>query len=140
MPEQNQNGETLIDLIQLSLRFKPNIVDLSRKVRIDRWLPYTAGHTLICTTVSHHGSKHGQVINNLTPNSSILTGKLSVTCSCQDYKYRWDYALYTKNASPGVASDKIPARINNPRNTPALCKHLFRVLSIAYVKARQGTF
>lgn len=136
----NETGVPLFDLLRDSVRFRRDVVDLAKQVRIDTWAPYTRGHTLITTTVTHSGSKHGQIIDNHVPNSSILKGNLTVTCSCQDFQYRRDYALYAEGASPGVASRGIPSKIRNPRNTPILCKHLFRVLVIAREKARQGSF
>ena len=51
-------------------------------------------------------------------------GKVTVSCSCADHLYRWEYALAKKNASYITYSNGERPANTNPKNIPGCCKHV----------------
>lgn len=50
--------------------------------------------------------------------------RVNVSCSCDDFKYRAEYALHTHGAADIEYSNGEAATTTNPNNTPQCCKHL----------------
>lgn len=53
--------------------------------------------------------------------------KVKVSCSCEDHIYRWEYALWKKNASYITYSNGEVPVDTNPRLVPGCCKHVVRL-------------
>lgn len=65
--------------------------------------------------------------------SMNVDAPVKVHCNCPDFHYRFAYSLFSKGAFFGRSNkwNKVPAKQTNPKNKPAVCKHLlgvFRVL------------
>ncbi len=72
-------------------------------------------------------NKYRTTISPLLPKQPDLKGGLgnvSVSCSCADYKYRWEVANHIAGASKVVYSNGARPVITNPSNKAMLCKHL----------------
>lgn len=50
-----------------------------------------------------------------------------VSCSCERWKYMWEYALWRKGAAEIRHSNGEPPLITNKRMRKAACKHIFRL-------------
>jgi hypothetical protein len=50
---------------------------------------------------------------------------VNVSCSCDDFKYRWETALSYKGAAEIEYSDGSPPDSTNPQLRTATCKHLY---------------
>ena len=57
---------------------------------------------------------------------------LRVACDCEDFIYRWAYALRRKGACAVKLDNDKPPLDTNPTLIPGVCKHVYRVL--AYLK------
>ena len=53
-----------------------------------------------------------------------------ISCECEDFSFRWEYALTQHKASSIIHSNGEPAVIRNPKNIPGVCLHLYKVLSL----------
>jgi hypothetical protein len=53
--------------------------------------------------------------------------KVKVACSCEDHLYRWEYALYRKNASYITYSNGEPPVDTNPKLVAGACKHVVKL-------------
>lgn len=51
-------------------------------------------------------------------------GQVIVSCSCDDFKYRWEYALNKKGAARIEYSNGEPPVERNDAEVPGMCKHL----------------
>lgn len=49
---------------------------------------------------------------------------VKVHCDCEDFKYRFGYSATIKNYNIDAYKENRPAKITNPNNKGALCKHL----------------
>lgn len=47
-----------------------------------------------------------------------------VSCSCEDFKFMYEWALHNRKAADIEYSNGEPPNIKNPQYKPALCKHL----------------
>lgn len=50
-----------------------------------------------------------------------------VSCSCKDFKYRWEYANAQSQNAEIKYSNGQPALVTNPKNKKQLCKHLYAI-------------
>ena len=50
--------------------------------------------------------------------------EVKVSCSCEDFLYRWEYVLAKKGASYITYSNGEKSRQTNPANIPGCCKHV----------------
>lgn len=54
-------------------------------------------------------------------------GHVQCSCSCGDFKFRWEVALERKDAAEIEYSNGDPPIINNPLMIPSACKHLVKL-------------
>jgi hypothetical protein len=54
---------------------------------------------------------------------------VKVSCSCPDFLYRWEYALWKNGAADIIHSNGEPPIDSNPNNVPGCCKHLLATYS-----------
>ena len=56
-----------------------------------------------------------------------------VSCSCPDFKFRWEVSLAHRNNTSITYSNGAYPKITNPQLVPGVCKHVFRcaLISIA---------
>jgi len=54
-------------------------------------------------------------------------GHVQCSCSCGDFKFRWEVALERKDAAEIEYSNGQPPVINNPQMVPSACKHLVKL-------------
>lgn len=64
------------------------------------------------------------VVNCLDGASNV-----SVSCSCPDFCFKWEYALHKHGAADIIYSTGQPAATTNPGNKPGVCKHVFYLIS-----------
>lgn len=60
-----------------------------------------------------------------------------VSCSCKDFLYRWEVALYLEDAADIEYSNGELPEITNPQLAPRCCKHLVRLY--AAIGKQMGT-
>lgn len=53
-----------------------------------------------------------------------------VSCDCEDFRYRLEYALTMKNSSDRLYSTFRPPLKTNPKNLTRLCKHLLKITGL----------
>lgn len=56
-----------------------------------------------------------------------------VSCSCPDFKFRWEVSLAHRNNTSIVYSNGAYPKITNPQMTPGVCKHIFRCSATSLV-------
>ncbi|RLI86131.1 MAG: hypothetical protein DRP01_04865 [Archaeoglobales archaeon] len=49
-----------------------------------------------------------------------------VSCSCPDFKFRWEVSLAHRNNTSIIYSNGAYPKITNPQLQPGVCKHVFR--------------
>jgi hypothetical protein len=70
-----------------------------------------------------------------TSTMEFLPGKrLKLSCSCSDFMFRWEFALFTRGAADIIYGNGDPPADKNPNLKPGCCKHLVAVLSKAQEK------
>lgn len=80
---------------------------------------------------------NGNIIR-LTGSPTYLTvivllnkrGHVQCSCSCGDFKYRWEVALERKDAAEIEYSNGQPPIYNNPQMIPSACKHLVKLYQV----------
>jgi len=77
--------------------------------------------------------------NSFTPGSSasytseieILPNRaVKLSCSCDDFLFRFEYALYRRGAADIRHSNGEPPDITNPAHQPGCCKHLIALREV----------
>lgn len=66
-----------------------------------------------------------------------LQSSVWVSCSCDHFKYNYEYAMATKGASDHVYAWRQPPVTMNPEMLPGACKHILAVLDDSLRRARQ---
>jgi hypothetical protein len=61
--------------------------------------------------------------------------RIKVSCSCEFFMYRCEYALWTWGAANIKYSNGMPAKVTNPSNFPLVCKHIQSVMTL--IKSRE---
>jgi len=56
-----------------------------------------------------------------------------VSCSCPDFKYRWEVSLAHRNNTSITYSNGAYPKITNPQLVPGVCKHIFKCAATALV-------
>lgn len=51
-------------------------------------------------------------------------GQVKLSCSCDDFLFRFEYALYRKGSADIRHSNGEPSHSTNPAFTPGCCKHV----------------
>lgn len=52
-------------------------------------------------------------------------GQCDVSCTCKDFKYRWERALADKGSAKIIRSNGERALKTNPNDVASLCKHVY---------------
>lgn len=52
-------------------------------------------------------------------------GRVKASCSCPDFLFTWEYALWKKGSADIEYSNGEPPASRNPGNVPGCCKHLY---------------
>lgn len=52
-------------------------------------------------------------------------GRIKASCSCPDFLFTWEYALWAKGSADIEYSNGEPPLSRNPGNVPGCCKHLY---------------
>lgn len=73
--------------------------------------------------------KHKIWIKDLDEKDIMSSKRLWVSCDCDRFQYTWEYALTKRGASSIRFSNGEPPVDKNPRQLPAGCKHIYRVLA-----------
>lgn len=55
--------------------------------------------------------------------------KVKVACSCADHLYRWEFALYMRDASYLTYGNGEPPKDTNPKLIPGCCKHVVALVN-----------
>jgi hypothetical protein len=65
------------------------------------------------------------------------TARTWIDCTCEDFRFRWDFAL-NKKGSSGMLRAKKGVRPNetNPNETAAVCKHAYAAME--FLKKKKG--
>jgi hypothetical protein len=66
-----------------------------------------------------------------TTSLEVLKKGVMVSCSCDDFAYRFEYALHKKGAAELKYSNGDPPIDTNPSLIPGCCKHLVKLFQIA---------
>lgn len=73
--------------------------------------------------------KHKVWIKDQNGKDVMTSRDIWVSCDCDRFTFKWEYALTRKGASSIRYSNGEPAIDMNPRNIPGGCKHIFRCLN-----------
>lgn len=86
------------------------------------------------------------VARTYTPDTSYLRyttsieiwpgDKVKLSCSCDDFKYRWEYALWLRNCADIIYSNGEPPLVNNSYFKPMACKHLIALHNALVLKGK----
>lgn len=85
--------------------------------------------------------KYTTTIRPLNPIQYNLNGgdaPAVVSCSCPDFKFRWEYANAQSQNAEIKYSNGQPALITNPSNKKQLCKHLYAIKDDVITKNYQN--
>lgn len=93
------------------------IVKLSRKLEGEYKTPPLRPHRVII----QNGSKSEPLFSK--------SNRLIVSCDCEDFMYRWEYALAKRGAAVIKMSNGEAPISTNPRLVPGCCRHVGKVLS-----------
>lgn len=97
------------------------------------YTPDGYGFVAAKTQSTHHVDRHGFLVrtpvsqrNTYATIITFIDHKLNVrvSCSCHDFMYRQEYALFKRKAAEITYSNGEPALTTNPTNKPYMCKHL----------------
>ena len=64
------------------------------------------------------------------------TGRPVVSCTCEDFLFRCEYALTQWKVSVIRYGDGAPAGIKNPVNAPYVCKHILAAMQHLFNRSR----
>ncbi len=90
-----------------------------------------------CATIKSANEVCSNILTCTSENNRIHSqeirfnkqGLFWVSCDCEDFMYRWEYALSLYGATDIINSNGEPAKIRNPNNRPGVCKHIYKILS-----------
>jgi hypothetical protein len=66
-----------------------------------------------------------------------LQSSVFVSCSCDYFKYNYEYAMATRGASDHIYAWRQPPVEKNPSMLPGCCKHVLAILDDALRRTRQ---
>jgi hypothetical protein len=89
---------------------------------------------VICTPPKGSGTVHKVEARLYNPFGK--TSPTWVSCGCGNFRYTWEEALVPTHSSSDRYVGGPNKHVRNPRNIPALCKHLVRVLTYATRSAK----
>jgi hypothetical protein len=72
--------------------------------------------------------RHKTLVEAVHPGAGLYSGTVKVSCDCEDFWARWEYALNRNGAADIRFSNGQPPVEKNPRRVPGACKHVFKVL------------
>jgi hypothetical protein len=79
---------------------------------------------------THIVTPDGKIKPNDQPNKYVTVIEFldtelhaKISCSCGDFTYRWEWALWNRGAADIEYSNGDSPDINNPSYKPAMCKH-----------------
>lgn len=58
-------------------------------------------------------------------------GRVRLSCSCDDFMFRWEYALAARGGAQILYGNGEPPVDTNPRMKPGCCKHLIALIYLA---------
>lgn len=86
-------------------------------------------------TPNREKTRHRLVVYATDPNQRLRDGNVKVSCSCSDFMFTYEWVLKQLGAADLVhATDEDPG-VRNPKHTPGVCCHLYRLL-VEIAKAR----
>lgn len=93
---------------------------------------YPAVTAACISLVNKHPTVHKQTIIGMDKLVPTISGqkKVTVSCSCEDFCFTWEYALWTWGAAKIKFCNGEPAVMKNPGNYPGMCKHLVKVAKL----------
>ena len=59
------------------------------------------------------------------------SGRFRLSCSCDDFMFRWEYALAMRDGAQILYGNGEPPVDTNPRMKPGCCKHLIALIFLA---------
>ncbi|QRE00046.1 hypothetical protein [Burkholderia phage BCSR5] len=84
---------------------------------------------------THHFDQDGKKVANHERRHYVTVIKflddklnVNVSCSCDDFLYRWEWALANRGASDIFYSNGQHPDVTNPGMIPAQCKHLVKLV------------
>lgn len=105
----------------------------SRYVRIIKAMKQGKGDEYHYNTITRipgeSPRKHKQWIKDLSGKGLYNSTEIFVSCDCERFKFKWEYALWKRGASMIKFSNGEPPVTTNPNLHPAACKHCYVVLS-----------
>lgn len=74
---------------------------------------------------------HKIIVSRKEKNVPFYMNKsIMVFCDCEDFMYRWEFALFSRKATFLIRSDGNPPGETNPMLTPGACRHVAKMLSV----------
>jgi hypothetical protein len=89
--------------------------------------------TSACVSMVNRAPKlHKQTIIGMDKTGGKVSSqkRVNVSCSCEDFCFTWEYALWTWGAAKIKYCNGEPAVVKNPGNYPGMCKHLTKVAKL----------
>jgi hypothetical protein len=135
-------GLTIRKMIKETLPRTITLMNLTNVV-VTKMRKTQSGFSLMCETVTNQPNtndknalptKYRQTFENLDETTDSFSNSkwIKVSCSCPDFKYRRDYALYERGSSDLKFSTDEPPDETNPiiggKRNWGVCKHLFRCM------------
>lgn len=99
-----------------------------------KWL-MTKNGLIVAKAVITSETRRGQLthetwvtfLTDKTRQSIAPKSKVMVQCSCEDYTYTWEYANAEYGAARIFYCNGEPPDEKNPKHSPGLCKHAYRL-------------
>ena len=82
------------------------------------------------------GRPHRVDISSADAKEPAYTGRPVVSCTCEDFLFRCEYALTQWKVSVIRYGDGSPAGIKNPVNAPYVCKHILAAMQHLFNRSR----
>ena len=113
------------------------IVDVARKVKVAHFTERDVKRVTVdgrdvwevAFQTSGTGESHRCVVRFIGPTIK-QDALVWVSCDCEDFRYRLEYALTEKKSSDLLHAQAEPPRKTNPRMQTRLCKHLLKITGI----------
>ncbi len=108
----------MVDIMSLTVEPKDYTKMVARKLSTDKYN--------VKGVVFNKGSKNVYNVEIQMDTETLeKTSKVRVSCSCDDFKFRWAAVLHTKGGLLNPNKFRLdPPKVTNPNNVVQACKHI----------------
>lgn len=160
IPPKRDSGLTGIPSVRLGLTIRKMMKETSPRTKllmnlgdvvVTQMRKTQSGYSLMCKTVTHNPNTsnknalpttYKQLIENLSEHTDSFSNSkwIKCSCTCPDFMYRKDYALWEKGSSDRKFAIDEPPDETNPviggKRNLGICKHLLKCFTVIVESGR----